>query len=259
VSSWLHVRDADDSVRWITIDRPRANAIDLELAAQVRAALPSAHDEHVRCVVITAQGRMFSVGADLKAIAGYSAELTVEFIHEIRRAVDAVARCRVPTIAAINGDAFGGGFELALACDLRVACAGARLALPEVRHSLIPGAGGTQRLLELIGPARAVEIMMRARVLPTTEALALGILTEVCADDADALAATAQRLAAELAAMPEAAVAAIRDVVATRLEHGRDAGFEAECAAILRLLAAPAARELIALFTAPRERSEHNQ
>jgi enoyl-CoA hydratase/carnithine racemase len=150
-------------------------------------------------VVITGAGdKAFCAGADLKERARMSAAEVHGFHRGLREALGAIEAAPQPVIAAINGAALGGGLELALACDLRVAAEAAQLGLPEVSLGIIPGAGGTQRLARLVGVGRAKDLVLTARRIGAAEALAMGLVTRVAPagrllDDALALAAEVAR------------------------------------------------------------------
>jgi enoyl-CoA hydratase len=176
----------DEGVAVVTIDRPDAlNALNAELLFELAAALDLAEsDMTVHALVITGAGRAFVAGADVAnlanlsdAFSGREASLSGQDVMNL------IAALPFPTIAAINGFALGGGLELALACDLRVAATTAKLGLPEVGLGLIPGYGGTQRLPRLIGAGRALDLILTGRHVGAEEALALGLVNRV-ADDA---------------------------------------------------------------------------
>jgi enoyl-CoA hydratase/carnithine racemase len=176
------ITEKQGHIRLITLNRPeRLNAINADLLTEMGAALAEASADHeTRAVIITGAGdRAFSAGADLKEREGMSAEEVRQYIGAIRDTFTAVQDLRCPAIAAINGLALGGGTELALACDLRIAVEGTWLGLPEVSLGIIPGAGGTQRLPRLIGLARAKELIFTGRRLEAGEALALGLVNRV--------------------------------------------------------------------------------
>lgn len=135
-----------------------------------------------RVVMITASGKAFCAGADLKERRTLNEQQVRRNVRTIREVFTALERLPQPTIAAINGYAFGGGFELALVCDFRFAVRGARMGLTEVSLGIIPGAGGTQRLPRLIGPSKAKELILTARKITAQEALEYGILNGVAND-----------------------------------------------------------------------------
>lgn len=170
----------------ITIDRQdRMNALSREaLVALARAARDAIADAGVRVLVVTGAGdKAFSAGADLKERQGMTEDDVREQLGRYRDEIGVVDRSPKPVVAAINGVALGGGLELALACDLRVAAASAVLGLPETTLGIIPGAGGTQRLPRIIGEARAKEMILLGRRLTAAEALAWGLLNRVSPPD----------------------------------------------------------------------------
>jgi len=172
------------AVAWITLNRPQAlNAIDDEMREQLPAALREA-DEHadVRVIVIHGAGdRAFCAGADVKAFA--SARGPAEFRQSRVRGhwIDAFDAAKKPLIAAIHGYCLGGGLEMALACDIRIAAQDATFALPEVSRGTIPGAGGTQRLATVIGMGRALDMVLSAERIDADEALRIGLITRLTA------------------------------------------------------------------------------
>jgi enoyl-CoA hydratase/carnithine racemase len=150
-------------------------------------------------VVITGAGdKAFCAGADLKERRAMTLDDTRAFLADLNRTLDDLAGLPAPVIAAINGAAFGGGLELALACDLRLCAEGAEMGLVEVRLGIIPGAGGTQRLPRLVGVAAAKELILTGRRIPAARALALGLVSRVV--PAAELRGAAEQLAAEIGA-----------------------------------------------------------
>jgi enoyl-CoA hydratase/carnithine racemase len=189
-----------DGVGTVTLNRPAAaNALSMELAGALGHAFAQLRgDERVRVVILTGAGaKAFCAGADLKERRAMTLEETRSFLRLLNSSVDAVAAFPRPVIAAINGAAFGGGLELALACDFRIAADTAEMGLVETRLGIIPGAGGTQRLARIAGPAVAKELILTGRRIGAARALAVGVVTEVV--PASELPAAAMRLAAELA------------------------------------------------------------
>ena len=189
------------STAWVTLNRPDArNALsrDLNLQMQdVAAALEVRED--VRAIVITGTGdKAFCAGADLKERRGVSAAETGPYLNAIAGAIGAWAESRKPTICAMNGSAYGGGLELALACDFRILVEGAELALTEVKLGIMPGAGGTQRLPRLVGEARAKEMILLGRRISSARALEIGLVNQVV--PRAGLKAAVEALLAELAA-----------------------------------------------------------
>ncbi len=199
---------------WVTLNRPSAmNALSRGLVAELRAAVRALRAEPwVRTVVVTGAGeKAFCAGADLKERRTMSLDDTRAFLSDLGAALDELARFPAPVIAAMNGVAFGGGLELALACDLRLAADGIEMGLLEVRLGIIPGAGGTQRLARVAGAAAAKELIFTGRRVPAALAAELGIVTRVVAPAE--LVTAAERLAAEVAECAPLAVAAAKRAI----------------------------------------------
>ncbi|SFA79757.1 MULTISPECIES: enoyl-CoA hydratase-related protein [unclassified Bacillus (in: firmicutes)] len=166
----------------VTIDRPDAmNAFNYDTLVELQNTVEKIRiDKEVRVVLFTGAGdRAFSVGADLKERKNLSDEDVKRNIYKINDVFNSIDQLPQPTIAVINGYAFGGGMELALACDFRIATAGTLMGLTETSLAIIPGAGGTQRLPRLVGQAKALELILTARRLTSDEAMEYGLLTKV--------------------------------------------------------------------------------
>ncbi|MES1172560.1 MAG: enoyl-CoA hydratase-related protein [Bacteroidota bacterium] len=166
---------------WITLSRPdAANALSRAMVDELGDVVVGlAADRALRAVVITGAGKAFCAGADLKERLGMAVDETRVFLDELGGTLNALGALPCPVIAALNGAAFGGGFELALACDLRLAAEGAAMGLVEARLGIIPGAGGTQRLARIVGVARAKELILTGRRIDAAAAQALGIVSKV--------------------------------------------------------------------------------
>ena len=176
--------EVTDGVLLVTFNRPDVrNAINRQVQLDLRAALDIARaDDTVGAVVLTGAGeKAFIAGADISQVAGYSKATALD--SDLQRLFDLVEDFPKPTIAAINGFALGGGCEIAMACDIRIASASARLGLPETALSVLPGAGGTQRLGRLIGTGRAIELILTGRMVDADEAVRIGLVTSVVAPD----------------------------------------------------------------------------
>ena len=216
-------RDGDLAI--LTLNNPPVNALSTALRAGIVAALAeAAADPAIKAIVMTGAGRGFCAGADITEFGKPPRE---PFLPDVIAAIEA---CPKPVVAAIHGPALGGGLEVALGAHARVAAPSAKMGLPEVKLGLIPGAGGTQRLPRLIGPAAAVKLIVSGEPVGGTEALKLGIVTEVAED----VVAAARALARQMIASGVAPVGLSRDE--TRLEAaraGRDA-FEAAAAEVLK-------------------------
>ncbi len=184
--------------RWTILGEPRRNSLTVALLHELTEhQARAAADRALRVVIVTGAGeKAFCAGADLKERARMDEGTVAGFHKAIRAAFDGFEALPQPVIAAVNGVALGGGLELALACDLRIAAEGAEVALPEVGLGIIPGAGGTQRLPRVIGVARAKELILTARRVSAHEALAMGLVGQVvpAADLAAAALALAERV-----------------------------------------------------------------
>jgi enoyl-CoA hydratase/carnithine racemase len=169
------------NVAVISINRPEArNAVNGAVASGIEAAIDRLEaDDSLWVGVLTGKGPVFCAGADLKERASMSQDEVRALLLAYQSELGWLETCAVPTIAAINGAALGGGLELALLCDLRIAAHHAVLGLPETSLGVIPGAGGTQRLPRLLGEARAKELILRAARLSAPEALILGLVNQV--------------------------------------------------------------------------------
>jgi enoyl-CoA hydratase/carnithine racemase len=167
----------------VTLNRPEVmNAISFEMLLSLKERMETLHfDPEVRVVIVTGAGtKAFCAGADLRERAGFSEQRVKEFIHTIRNLFSFIESLSKPVIAAINGLALGGGTELALASDIRVASSDASMGLTETRFAIIPGAGGTQRLPRLVGRGRAKELIFTGRRVDAREALEIGLVNKVC-------------------------------------------------------------------------------
>jgi enoyl-CoA hydratase/carnithine racemase len=177
----------EEGILILKLNRPEAmNCFNFDLLAALADAIREANfDVSLRCIIITGEGgedpkkASFSTGADLKERRTLSPDQVRRFVFTIRSTFTAVEQVRVPVIAAINGFAFGGGMELALACDLRIASSNAIMGLPETSLAIIPGAGGSQRLPRIIGVAKAKELIFTGRRISAKTALEIGLVNRV--------------------------------------------------------------------------------
>jgi methylglutaconyl-CoA hydratase len=214
-----------DGVFTFTLSRPDAmNALNRELVEDImEAANAVRNDPGARAVIFIGLGdRAFSAGADLKERAGLASQQVAEAVASISRAMQSVEEIPVPTIAAINGVALGGGFELALVSDIRIASTTATMGLPETTLAIIPGGGGTQRLPRIAGEGRAKELIFTGRRISAGDALQYGIVHEVAAPDE--LRMRAQTVARAIASNGPVAVRAAKEAIvrglAMPLEQG---------------------------------------
>jgi enoyl-CoA hydratase len=199
-------------VATIRLDRPPMNALNTELQEQLRAAADQlTRDRAVRAVVLYGGEKVFAAGADVKEFAGQSHEDMVRDAGRLSSALSALAAVPKPVIAAVTGYALGGGCELALTADFRVSADNAKWGQPEILLGIIPGAGGTQRLPRLVGPARAKDLIYTGRFVDADEALAIGLVDAVV--PAAEVYPTALAMAAKFAAGPALALAAAKAAV----------------------------------------------
>ncbi|MFB6367206.1 enoyl-CoA hydratase [Paenibacillus elgii] len=176
------VTNIGNGIVLLTLNRPEAaNALSIKMLEQLRAAAAACKfDRSVRCIVVTGAGeKVFCAGADLKERAGMDMSQVRRTVSLIRECIHELEALPQPVIAAVNGAAFGGGTELALACDIRIASETAAFALTETSLGIIPGAGGTQRLPRLIGKGRAKELIFTAKKIDAQEARDIGLVEYV--------------------------------------------------------------------------------
>ncbi|HEY9251664.1 MAG TPA: enoyl-CoA hydratase-related protein [Nocardioides sp.] len=166
----------EDGIGTIRLDRPKMNAISFQVQAELlEVATEAAADDDVRAVVVYGGERLFAAGNDVKEMAGLSYSEMAKRVAGVQTAVTAVAEIPKPVVAAVTGYALGGGCELALAADFRIAADDATFGQPEVLLGIIPGAGGTQRLARLVGPSKAKDLIFSGRFVKADEALAIGL------------------------------------------------------------------------------------
>ena len=239
----LHT-DRHGAILLVTIAHPPVNAISRAVAAGILEALSGAEaDPSCRALVLTGEGdRCFSAGADLTELAS-AAPADVADWTEVTARLEA---SRLPVIAAVNGIAYGGGCEIALACDLRICVEEARFGQPEVTRGLMPGWGGTQRLPLLVGRGPALEMLLTGDPIDAARALSCGLVTRVVPPGR--LVEEALVVAGRLAQRPPLAVAAVKRAVRLEADPSRAAGLRREREEFARLLGSEDAREGLAAF-----------
>jgi enoyl-CoA hydratase len=242
------------AVRTITVNRPdKLNALNRDTLNELTLAFAqAAQDDTVRVVVLTGAGeKAFVAGADISEMRDFTPIQAQAFSRTGQRLMSMIERLGKPVIARIQGFALGGGMELAMACHLRVASEKARFGQPEINLGLIPGFGGTQRLLRLAGRAAALELCLTGTPIHAERAYALGIVNQVVAADAldEAVAALAERLAA---AAPLAA-AGILDAILQGGEAAIDQGLEFETQGFALAFATDDMREGTSAFLEKRQ------
>jgi enoyl-CoA hydratase/carnithine racemase len=226
--------EVSDGVGTIRLDRPPMNALNAQVQDELRAAAREATARgDVRAVVIYGGPKLFAAGADIKEMSRASYTDIVDRAADLQGAFNAVAAIPKPVVAAVAGYALGGGCELALTADLRIAADNAKLGQPEILLGIIPGAGGTQRLPRLIGPAKAKDLIFTGRFVDASEALAIGLVDKVV--PADEVYPTALAWAAQFANGPVYALRAAKEAIDSGLEVDLRTGLDLERAAFTAL------------------------
>src|SRR5215472_4621004 len=209
--------EIDQAVATIRLNRPPMNALGIQLQSDLVAAVAQvATDDAIRAVVLYGGEKLFAAGADIKEMSEASFAQMTQTSSRLQAALNAVAALSKPVVAAVTGYALGGGLELALCADFRVLGESARVGQPEILLGLIPGAGGTQRLPRLIGPAKAKDLIFTGRQVMAAEALAIGLADEVVPDERVYEAAV--DLVSRYAAGPAMALRAAKQAVNGGLE-----------------------------------------
>ncbi len=232
--------DRNDAIAILRLNRPdNLNSWNLQMREELRDAIQACvENDALRVLVITGTGRAFSAGEDVRGMGDLSAvgpkgfRRRVRMIHNV---FDEIEQMEIPVIAAINGVAAGGGLELALSCDFRIAADTAKMGLPEGNVGLIPGSGGISRLVKLVGPAKAKRLVMTGEIVPADKAQAYGLVEEVVPADQlmDHAVAFAEQLAAKAPLALGSAKIVINQCVNVDMETGRN--FERIAQSVLKL------------------------
>jgi enoyl-CoA hydratase/carnithine racemase len=219
--------EVEDGVGTIRLDRPKMNALNVQVQEEIRAAAVEATERaDVRAVVLYGGERVFAAGADIKEMQDMSYGDMVARAAPLQSSLTAVARIPKPVVAAITGYALGGGLELALCADVRVCAEDAKLGQPEILLGIIPGAGGTQRLSRLVGPARAKDMIFTGRFVETDEARRIGLADQVV--PAAEVYDKARSWARQFTSGPAYALRAAKEAVDRGLEVDLETGMEIE-------------------------------
>ncbi len=247
--------EPEGNVGWVTIDHPPANALSQAVLDGLRSAFAEIErDPSLRAAVLTGAGEKFFVaGADIGEFVSLGPAGTMAKIADGQRLTLEMESQPYPIVAAINGFALGGGLELAMACDIRIASSRARMGQPEVQLGIIPGWGGTQRLPRLVGKGRALEILLTGEHVTAERALELGLVNQVV--DPEDLRASAQEAAARLTELAPLAVAAIKRSVNRGYDQPLTEGLELELSEFDKVFRSADAAEGIAAFIGKRRAS----
>jgi enoyl-CoA hydratase/carnithine racemase len=244
-----------DGIGTITLARPgKRNAITAEMFQELADAARAAEDGAVRALVIVADGPSFSAGIDLttlSGLAGIQGDRFVSFVTMAQAPYRTIAAMPKPTVASIQGHALGAGFQLALACDLRIAADDARFGLLEARYGLIPDLGGMRHLVRLIGPSHAKELVWSARVIDAEEAGRLGLVNRVV--PRDQLEKETEALVAEVTAHSPVTVALAKSLIDSMQSRSLDEELQAEGRAQGTAIASEDHREAVAAFVERRQ------
>ncbi len=226
--------EVDGGIGTIRLDRPPMNALSRQVQQEIRSAAQQAADRpEIRAVVVYGGEQVFAAGADIKEMAAMPPAEMAALAVELSSSFSMVADIPKPTVAAITGFALGGGCELALSCDRRIAAEDAKIGQPEILLGIIPGAGGTQRLSRLIGPSRAKELIYTGRFARADEALRIGLVDEVVAPGE--VYAAARRWAEQFVAGPARALAAAKAAIDDGLDADLSNGLRLEADAFAAL------------------------
>jgi enoyl-CoA hydratase/carnithine racemase len=237
------------SVATVTLDNPPANSYDLAVMQRFAADVDAAIGSDARVVVVrSASEKFFSAGADVKKFLDGDVDANMEMIRTSQAAFRRMAAAEQVFVAYVAGHALGGGLEIALACDVRLAAPGSyKLGTPEVTLGLLPGNGGTQRLTRQLGPSRALDLLLTGRTFSPDEALAWGLVAALVDDDG------ARAYAERLAAGPKLAIAAIKRCVHEGGQLPLDEGLALEAELVEQLFRSQDATEGLTAFVEKRK------
>jgi enoyl-CoA hydratase/carnithine racemase len=246
--------EKQDSIGHIVLDRPPANSYDKAFMDELEAVIDDAgRDDAVKAIVLrSASEKFFSAGADVSVFAKSGLDEQTAFVARANEAMSKFESTPKVVVAAINGHCLGGGLEMALCCDLRVAAEGTyRIGLPEVTLGLLPGTGGTQRLPRLIGRQKALDFMLRGTTLPPQDALAAGIVDQVV--PAAELVDKASERARAYATGPTFAIGRIKKAVVQGFGMRLDEGLKLEHQLLIELFKSEDAKEGVTAFVEKRK------
>jgi enoyl-CoA hydratase/carnithine racemase len=241
-----------DGIGTIRLDRPPMNALNVQVQDEIQQAAAEATDDaSIRAVIVYGGEKVFAAGADIKQMLDMTYTDMSARAAALTRALGSVARIPKPVVAAIAGYALGGGCEIALACDWRIAAADAKLGQPEISLGIIPGAGGTQRLPRLVGPARAKDLIMSGRLVGAEEALAIGLIDRIV-PAGESVYEAAVAMVQRYVTGPAQALRAAKLAIDGGLEMDLDRGLDWESQLFTGLFATDDRREGMAAFVEKR-------
>jgi enoyl-CoA hydratase/carnithine racemase len=241
-----------EGIAWITLNRPdKLNALNADVFRLLADSLARFEDGDCAAGILHGAGRAFAAGADIQDYVDITVEDYRAFMDVGRAPTDAIEQLSKPVIAAVQGFALGGGFELVLACDLVVVSDNARLGLPEPKLGLAPGGGGTQRLPRIVGKTRALDVLLAGRILTGTEAFEWGIANRVVPKEE--LIGAAEELARALVALPPGPLATIKSIVREGAPLPLASALTLEQDETAKLIVTPDALEGIAAFVEKRD------
>ena len=242
--------EIDGRTALITINRPEAlNALNADTLEDLENAVVDAAEQEVEVIILTGAGKAFVAGADIKAMVELSAAEAADFARSGQAVVDALSAYPGVTIAAVNGFALGGGMEVAMACDLIMASPKAKFGQPEVKLGVIPGFGGTQRLVRRVGIQRAKELILTGRMVDAQEALSMGLVLRI----EDDVVAAARALGSEILSKGPLAVQSAKDCIDRSLDLSLADGLAYEAQAFGLLFATRDQSEGMAAFIEKRD------
>ncbi|RKZ29633.1 hypothetical protein DRQ36_08030 [bacterium] len=216
--------EISDGVAVVTLNRPEAlNALNSELLAAIGETFTElGNDDNARVIILTGEGKAFAAGADIAEMVEYNAAQGKAYSELGMKAFRAIIECPKPVIAAVNGFALGGGCELAMSCDIRIASVKAKLGQPEITLAVTPGFGGTQKLPRLVGPAIAKELLFTGRMVKADEAKEIGLVNKVV--EPEELMNTAMEMANKIKAFSPLTLKYVKDAVNQSTEVSQTAG-----------------------------------
>ena len=236
------------STVWIRLNRPnKLNAINSTMLNELSNAVDTIDtDTNIKCIVITGESKTFSAGADLTELQALTPETAAQFSVNGQQVFSKIESMSKPVIVAINGYALGGGLELALACDFRLASNSAQLGCPEIKLGLLPAWGATQRLPRTVGDSNAKRLIMMGEQIGAKEALAMGLVDKVVPNEV--LDAEAETLAKEICANPSTAIKYVKRSVAVGTNASLMSGYKKETDSFVKLFSSQDAKKRLESF-----------